>query len=73
MSQKNKIATQSEVLAFFTDVMRRDIDDNVKISEAMSAAEKLYRHYREEKPNDTNQKETGVVLLPEVKRKEETK
>ncbi len=70
MSRKTKIATQKEVLAFFTDVMRRDMDEGVKISEAMSAADKLYRHFRETASTNENEKETGIVILPEIKGKE---
>lgn len=66
MGARRKIATQREVLSFLTDVMRRDIDDDVKVSEAMSAADKLYRYFRETTQNDTDKKETGVVILPEI-------
>ncbi|MEE1351709.1 MAG: hypothetical protein UHM23_06625 [Clostridia bacterium] len=71
MPRKTKIATQKEVLAFFTDVMRRDMDEGVKISEAMSAADKLYRHFRETNADSDNKKETGIVILPEIKRKDD--
>lgn len=69
MAKKKKIATQKEVLEFYTDIMRRDIpDENVKLSEAMSAADKLYKHFKETTVLDTDKKETGVVLLPEIKK-----
>lgn len=68
MSQKEKIATQKEVLEFYTDVMRRDIpDETVKLSEAMSAADKLYKHFKESTVSDTGKKETGVVILSKTK------
>lgn len=71
MPRKSKIATEKEVLEFFTDVMRRDTGDTVKISEAMSAADKLYRHFRESSQINENEKESGVVILPEIKEKEQ--
>lgn len=72
MAKKKKIATQKEVLEFYTDIMRRDIpDETVKLSEAMSAADKLYKHFKEEKVDETDKKETGIVILPEVKKEGE--
>lgn len=69
MAKKKKIATQKEVLEFYTDIMRRDIpDENVKLSEAMSAADKLYKHFKEITVADSDKKETGVVLLPETRK-----
>lgn len=69
MARKSKIATQKEVLEFYTDIMRRDMpDESVKISEAMTAADKLYRYFKESSPDDTDKKETGVVILPEIKK-----
>lgn len=65
MARKKKVATQDEVLEFFTTVMRREADDgNVKLSEAMSAADKLYKHFRETSMSEDDGRETGVVLLP---------
>ena len=67
MARKSKMATQKEVLEFFTEVMRRESDDgSVKLSEAISAADKLYRYFRETEIADTDNKETGVVILPEI-------
>ena len=67
MARKRKMATQKEVLEFFTEVMRRESDDgSVKLSEAISAADKLYRYFRETEIADTDNKETGVVILPEI-------
>ena len=71
MPKKPKIATQKEVLTFLTDVMRRDIDEDVKISEAMSAADKLFRYFRETSATDEDKKETGVVILPPVRKEGE--
>ena len=54
--------------------MRRDIpDETVKLSEAMSAADKLYKHFKETTVSDSDKKETGVVLLPEVRTEGENK
>lgn len=71
MGGRRKIASQKEVLSFLTNVMRRDIDEDVKLSEAMSAADKLYRYFRETSQSDTDKKETGVVILPQVNDKSE--
>ncbi len=65
MGRKPKIATEAEVLTFLTDVMRRDTPEDVKISEAMTAADKLIKYLKDTADND--KKETGVVILPEVK------
>ncbi|MBR0360210.1 MAG: hypothetical protein IIX21_03770 [Clostridia bacterium] len=74
MARKKKIATQKEVLEFYTDIMRRDIpDETVKLSEAMSAADKLYKHFKETTVADSDKKGTGVVLLPEVRTEGENK
>ena len=69
MGRKPKIATETEVLTFLTDVMRRDTPEDVKISEAMTAADKLIK-YLKDTTADNDKKETGVVLLPPIKRKE---
>lgn len=69
MSKSKKIATQKEVLEFYTEIMRRDIpDENVKLSEAISAADKLYKHFKETSVTDTDKTETGIVILPEIKK-----
>lgn len=67
MARKKKMATQKEVLEFFTEVMRRESDDgNVKLSEAISAADKLYRYFRETDTSNEEHRETGIVILPET-------
>lgn len=63
---KRKIASQNEVLEFLTTIMRREAEDT-KLSDAMSAADKLYRIIKETKEHETDAKQTGVVLLPEVR------
>lgn len=68
MARRKKMATQDEVLEFLTGVMRRESDDGtVKISEALSAADKLYRHFRETDIAEGDKKETGIVILPTIK------
>ncbi|MGN0162271.1 MAG: hypothetical protein ACI4EA_01640 [Candidatus Ornithomonoglobus sp.] len=67
MSRQRRIATHTEVLEFLTDVMRRDIEDGVKLSDAMSAADKLHKYYMQEKDNEKDTRRTGVVILPEIK------
>lgn len=70
MPNNNKIATQKEVLEFYTDIMRRNIpDENIKLSEAISAADKIYKHYKETTIAKNDEKETGIVFIPEVKNK----
>ncbi len=72
MARKKKMATQDEVLEFFTEVMRREADDgSVKLSEAISAADKLYRYFRETDTTDTDKQETGIVILPAIAQKKE--
>lgn len=72
MSRKKKIATQKEVLEFYTDIMRRDIpDETIKLSEAMSAADKLYKHFKDTTSDESDNKETGIVILPEIQKGEE--
>ncbi len=71
MGRKPKMATQEEVLEFFTSVMRQNTKDEVKISEAISAADKLYRYFRDTTAPDSDQKETGVVILPEIRQTRE--
>ncbi len=68
MGRKPKIATETEVLTFLTDVMRRDTPEDVKISEAMTAADKLIKYLKDSADGD--KKETGVVILPEIKEKQ---
>lgn len=68
MPKNKKIATQKEVLEFYTDIMRRNIpDENVKLSEAISAADKIYKHYKETTAAKSDEKETGIVFIPEIK------
>lgn len=66
MGRKPKIATEKEVLTFLTDVMRRETPEDVKISEAMTAADKLMKFFKDT-VSENDKKETGVVILPEVK------
>lgn len=92
------IASQDEILRFYTAIMRREMVDDillqnkekmtridedgnkvnvekiivstspqrVKLSEAISAADKLHRYYtsRQEEKDDNN---SGIVILPEIK------
>lgn len=70
--RKSKIATQTEILEFFTDVMRRADDDDVKLSDAMSAADKLHKYFQQKKEIDEEKANlTGVVILPSIREKEE--
>lgn len=97
-SRKYKsVATQDEILQFYTAIMRREVFDElalqnkekttrtdddgnkvneektfittvpqrVKLSDAISAADKLHRYYmsKQEQAEDTN---SGIVILPEV-------
>lgn len=66
MGRKPKIATESEVLEFLTEVMRRKTPEDVKISEAMSAADKLIKYLKDNTEQD--KKETGIVILPEIRK-----
>lgn len=66
MPRKGKIATEEEVLQFFTAVMRRKDKDATKLSDAISAADKLYRHFREVKDVSDTDRECGVVILPQI-------
>ena len=52
MGRKPKIATEAEVLTFLTDVMRRDTPEDVKISEAMTAADKLIKYLKDTADNE---------------------
>lgn len=70
--RKSKIATQNEILEFFTDIMRRGGDGDIKLSDAMSAADKLHKYFREKKEEATEKSSmTGIVILPQIKEKEE--
>lgn len=64
---KRKIASKSEILEFYTNVMRNEESDGAKISDRLNAAEKLHRYYKEEKAKTEERAESGVVYLPEVK------
>ena len=66
MGRKRKIATQSEVLEFLTSVMRRTDDTSIKLSDAMSAADKLYRYLKEDAAKEESEKQSGVVILPQI-------
>lgn len=69
---KGKIASQTEILEFFTNVMRRADDDDVKLSDAMNAADKLHKYHQQKKEKSEDKEISGIVILPEVKKKEET-
>ncbi len=71
MPRQRKIATHTEVLEFLTDVMRRDMEDDVKLSDAMSAADKLHKYYMQEKDSGKDTRQTGVVILPAIKNETE--
>ena len=60
------IATKDEVLEFLTGVMRRDIEEGVKLSDAMSAADKLYKYIMQEQTDEKNERLTGIVYLPQT-------
>lgn len=70
MPRPRRIATHTEVLEFLTDVMRREAEESVKLSDAMSAADKLHKYYMQEKEED-RQKLTGVVILPQIREEDE--
>lgn len=64
MPRKPSIATEEEVLKFYTKIMRRDVEgEDIKLSDAMNAADKLSRYLRDTRPQ-SDDKETGVVILP---------
>ena len=96
-NKRGSIADHTEVLEFFTAVMRRTAEDEItvqnkrkitrtgengdkindeeteirtfitkpKLSDAMTAADKLHRYYCQ-KAEEDNTGETGVVILPEI-------
>lgn len=68
MPRQRKIATHTEVLEFLTAVMRRDMDESIKLSDAMSAADKLHKYYMQENDEKKDAKLTGVVILPEIRK-----
>lgn len=61
---RRRVASHSEVLKFFTDVMRRE---DAKVSDALSAADRLHKYYLQEQPSKKDTKMSGVVLMPEVR------
>ena len=64
MPRKPSIATEEEVLKFYTKIMRRDVEgEDIKLSDAMIAPDKLSRYLRDTRPQ-SDDKETGVVILP---------
>lgn len=65
MPRKPKIATQTEILETLTEIIR---SEDSKINEKISASEKLYKLLSDEE--DTDKKQYGVVLLPEIKEEE---
>ena len=67
MPRKASIATQDEILKNITDIMRSTPEDGVKVSERLSAAEKLFKMLREVKSEKDDEKVSGIVILPEIK------
>ena len=66
MPRKPAIATTDEVLKNLTEIMRSTPEDGVKVSERISAAEKLFKMLREAKTEKDEEKISGIVILPEV-------
>ena len=66
MPRKSKIATKTEVLETLTEIMRSTSDDGVKITEVMSAGEKLYKILKEESSEKNDERQYGIVILPEI-------
>ena len=75
------IATHEEVLMFLTAVMSTDeqgnkineertvlnsIPQRVKLTDAMTAADKLHKYYMQKTTEDESA-ETGIVILPEIR------
>ena len=66
MPRKSKIATKNEVLETLTEIMRSTSDDGVKITEVISAGEKLYKILKEESSEKNDERQYGIVILPEI-------
>ncbi|MBQ3427380.1 MAG: hypothetical protein IJH37_09615 [Clostridia bacterium] len=66
MPRKSKIATKTEVLETLTEIMRSTSDDGVKITEVISAGEKLYKILKEESSEKNDERQYGIVILPEI-------
>lgn len=71
MPRKTKIATKTEVLETLTEIMRSTPDEGVKITEVISAGEKLYKILKEEAAEKNDEKQFGIVILPEIKEDDE--
>ena len=71
MPRKTKIATKTEVLETLTEIMRSTPDDGVKITEVISAGEKLYKILKEESIEKSEERQYGIVILPESEIKED--
>lgn len=71
MARKPKIATKTEVLETLTEIMRSTPDDGVKITEVISAGEKLYKILKEESIEKSEERQYGIVILPETEIKED--
>ena len=56
MGRKKKIATIEEILETLTEIMRSSPENGVKISEIMSAAEKLHKYLKETEDEDNERK-----------------
>ncbi len=71
--KNSNIADETEVLEFYTDLMRRAGDDGIKITDSINAADKLLKHLMQTAAAEKEEKQTGVVILSETKlRKEES-
>ena len=67
MPRKSKIATKREILETLTEIMR---SEETKVTETMSAAEKLYKYIKEDDAEKSEKCAYGIVILPEVNLKE---
>lgn len=69
MSNKTRrsIADETEVLEFYTDLMRHCGDEGIKVTDSINAADKLLKHLTQTAAAEKEEKQTGVVILPEAK------
>lgn len=61
------IATVPEIFRRLTEIMRSTPEDGVKLSDSMSAADKLYKMLRDAGNDEGEEKKSGIVILPEIK------
>lgn len=59
----SKIADHNEVLEFFTYVMRREDPEGIKLSDSLSAADKLHKYYLQVNAEKKDDSESGVIIL----------